>query len=307
MARDPARALRHFPDCGDYRVGVTTSYVLPGAHGYRVTPLCAGTFRLDGGGMFGLIPRTIWEKWTTPDEHNRIALAANCLLLEDGSRTVLVETGYGDKWNEKERGVYQLGRRTVVDALREHGTAPESIDHIIVTHLHFDHAAGLTVRRADGSFDLTFPNAEIIVQEREWDDAIANRSTMTRTYLSSHLEPIRFRIRCVTGATEVLPGIAVRPLVGHTWGQQGVFVRDESGSVTVFPADMMPTIHHVHLSSSMGYDVLPYDTMLSKRAFLDEASGEGWRVVLDHEPLQPTVRVERDASDSTRHRLISIT
>lgn len=278
-----------------------SDHLLPSMHGYRVRVLRAGRFRLDGGGMFGLIPRTMWSSWTEPDASNRIGLAANCLLLEDGSRRVLVETGYGDKWSDRDRAIYELERRTVVDALAEVGVAPESIDAVVVTHLHFDHAAGLTRLGAAGP-ELVFPRAEILVQRGEWEDALANRSTMTRTYLRDHLEPIRGRVRLLEGAVEPLPGIAVRPLVGHTWGQQGVFVRDEAGGIVAFPADMMPTIHHAHPSSSMAYDMLPYDTMLSKRAFLAEAAEEGYRIVLDHDPTAPEVRALREGD---RIRLVA--
>ena len=278
---------------------------LPGHHAWRVTPLKAGAFRLDGGGMFGLIPKTIWSTWTAADESNRIGLNCNCLLLEDGSRRVLVETGFGDKWGAKERGIYALEHRTVVDALAERGVRPESIDHVVVTHLHFDHAAGLTRQDGDG-IGLTFPSAEIVVQRREWEDAIANRSTMTRTYLRSHLDPIRERIRPVEGSGEVLPGVAVRPLVGHTWGQQGIFIRTTEG-ITAFPADLVPTAHHIHLAANMGYDVLPYENMLNKREFLAEAAGEGWMIVLDHEPLTPVVRVVKDAQDADRFHFEAVT
>jgi len=306
MPRGTMAAQTDSGDCCDYRATVTNPRLIPSEHPYRVTPIRAGGFRLDGGAMFGLIPRTIWETWIAPDAHNRIALATNCLLLDDGSRKVLVETGYGDKWSDKERAIYQLAPRTISDALREQGVEPESIDHVIVTHLHFDHAAGLTRRGAGDALERTFPNAEIVVQQREWDDAIANRSTMTRTYLPSHLEPIRSAVRLLDGPTEALPGIVVRPLVGHTWGQHGVFVRDERGGITVFPADLIPTRHHVHLAANMGYDVLPYENMLSKREFLAEAAGEGWRLVLDHEPSQPIVRAERDPADPSRHVLVPV-
>jgi glyoxylase-like metal-dependent hydrolase (beta-lactamase superfamily II) len=272
--------------------------LLPSAHAWRTTVLRAGGFRLDGGGMFGLIPKTFWSTWIRADADNRIGLACNCLLLRDGSRTVLVETGYGDKWTAKERGVYQFAERTVVDALRDEGIEPDAIDEVVLTHLHFDHAAGLTRTGPDGAPKLVFPNARVHVQRQEWLDALANRSTMTKTYLPSHLAPIAERVVLADGAAEVLPGIVVRPLVGHTWGQQGVFVRSADG-VVVFPGDLMPTVHHVHLSASMGYDMLPYDSMVTKREFLAEASGEGWMLVLDHEPGTPVVRVVPDPKDPT--------
>lgn len=259
--------------------------------------------------MFGLIPKTIWSGWTPADELNRIELHCNCLLLEDGAKRVLVETGYGDKWAAKDTAIYSFDARTVADALRERGVEPESIDHVVVTHLHFDHAAGLTTTAGGGDPRLVFPRADILVQRREWDDAVANRSTMTRTYLRSHLDPIRERVRALDGPCEPLPGIAVRPMVGHTWGQQAVLVRGTEG-ITVFPADLLPTVHHVHLAANMGYDVLPYENMLNKRSFLAEAAGEGWTVVLDHEPRTPTVRVIREASrdgaEGDRYRLEAV-
>lgn len=279
---------------------------LPGRHEWRVTPLRAGGFRLDGGGMFGLIPKTFWSTWMPADESNRIGLACNCLLLEDGTSRVLVETGYGDKWSAKDRAIYALESRTVVDALAERGIAPAMIDHVIVTHLHFDHAAGLTANGPNSSLIPTFPAADIVVQRREWEDAIANRSTMTRTYLRTHLDPIRERLRCVDGPGEVLPGIAVRPLVGHTWGQHGILIRTPTG-VTVFPADLIPTVHHVHLSANMGYDVLPYENMVNKRSFLTEAAGEGWTLALDHEPSTPFVRAIAEPDDAGRFRLAPVT
>lgn len=260
------------------------------------TVLRAGGFWLDGGGMFGLIPKAMWSKWIPADEQNRIHLAMNCVLLQhEGSPgRILVEAGAGDKWTAKEAGIYQFDRttegriRTVVDALREAGTQPGDITDVVVTHLHFDHAGGLT-RLADGAdaerptYLATFPAARIHVQRREWEDALANRSTMTRTYLRSHLDPIADRVVLHDGPAEVLPGLRVRPLPGHTWGQQGIFWQDAGGTLC-FPGDLIPTVHHTHPASSLGYDMLPYETMLTKRALLEEADRGGWRLVLDHEP-----------------------
>jgi glyoxylase-like metal-dependent hydrolase (beta-lactamase superfamily II) len=261
--------------------------------------LQAGRFRLDGGGMFGIIPKSIWSKWTSADEMNRVGLNTNCLLLERAGRRVLVEAGCGDKWTEKERSIYQLERRTVVDALREIDVEPESIDTVVTTHLHFDHAGGLTswdgrdpaeMVATGTSPRVVFPNAEIVVQRQEWDDALANRSTMTRTYLRTHLDPIADRVRLIDGPQEVLPGIHVRPLVGHTWGMQGIFIDATEGTV-VFPGDLLPTVHHAHASSSPAYDMLPFETMRTKASFLPQAAEEGWILVLDHEPETPVTRI----------------
>ncbi len=261
--------------------------------------LRAGALRLDGGGMFGIIPKSMWSSWVHADDHNRIDLQTNCLLLRGEGRTVLVETGCGDKWSDKERAMYALERRTVADALREHEIDPASIDTVIVTHLHFDHAGGLTSFGDDDPSDpktsptSVFPNAEIVVQRREWDDALANRSTMTRTYLRSHLDPVAAQVRLVDGVADVLPGIRVEPLPGHTPGQQGVFIETDRGTM-VFPGDLLPTIHHAHHSAATAYDMEPYETMQVKRRFLERAIDEGLSIVLDHEPGPPVVRACRD-------------
>lgn len=283
--------------------------------------LRAGGFWLDGGGMFGLIPRTMWSAWAAPDALNRIPLAMNAVLLElpgelgagaaggagvsvdvsAGASTgaqptrVLVETGAGGKWSAKERAMYDFAAqpdgsvRTIEHALAEVGVTPESIAHVVVTHLHFDHAGGLTRQRGD-ALECVFANAAVHVQRREWDDALANRSTMTRTYLRSHLDPIADRVVLHDGESEVVPGVRVRPIAGHTWGQQGVVWTDTQGTLC-YPADLLPTVHHSHPAASLGYDMEPYETMLTKRALLAEAEREGWRLVLDHEPGPCVVRV----------------
>ena len=254
--------------------------------------LRAGTMRLDGGGMFGVVPRALWAKLAAPDELNRILLQTNCLLLRREGRHVLVEAGCGDKWADRERALYALEQRTVVDALREIGVAPEDITDVVVTHLHFDHAGGLTRLDDAGNAVPTFPCAPVFVQRTEWNDALANKSTMTRTYLRTHLDPIAERVRLLDGAAGVpgLPGVRVLPVPGHTWGMQAVLFEDGDGTVC-FPGDVVPTRHHAGAAFSMGYDMLPHANMLTKHALLERACAGRWRLVLDHEPGPPVVRV----------------
>jgi len=256
-------------------------------HTWQWILLRAGSFCLDGGGMFGVVPRTIWSKMVPPDDQNRIPLQTNCLLLQHGSDNVLIETGCGDKWSDKERGFFDIERRCVIDALREINVQPEEITHVIVTHLHFDHAGGLTKLDAPGSPGgkaiPVFPNAPVYVQRTEWEDALANKSTMTRTYLRDHLDPIADRVQRIDGEAEILPGIRVLPVPGHTWGMQAVLFNDDRGTLC-FPGDVIPTINHVGLAFSLGYDMMPYQNMLTKRSLLELATRENWRLVLDHEP-----------------------
>lgn len=271
------------------------------------TVLRAGAFRLDGGSMFGVVPKAIWAKLAPPDEANRIPLQTNCLLVRSPGTTVLIETGYGGKWDEKERKIFGLESRTIVDALREQSIEPDAIDHVIVSHLHFDHAGGLTRHDASGDAVATFPNATVHVQQREWEDALANRSTMTKTYLRSHLDPVADRIALHDGEEAIMldeaaEPITVWPMPGHTWGQQAIRFHDAEGTVC-FAGDVLPTVNHVGLAFSMGYDMEPYTNMHSKRALLERAAQEHWRLALDHEPDEPVVRVQADPDRAGRFHL----
>jgi len=300
--------------------------------------LRTGPIRLDGGGMFGVIPRVLWSRGFSPDEQNRITLGQNSVLLRradpgPGPHRLLIEVGSGDKFGPKMRKIYGLENRSIIDAVSEAGERCENIERVIVTHLHFDHAGGLTRKVRDGEaadwvrpghdpdapagVKRTFPNARIIVQRREWEDAIANRSVMTRTYLRDHLDPIRDQLDLVESPTpfdrvpvpdrsqspslplreretEVLSGIFVFLVPGHTWGQQAVRFTDDIGRQVVFTPDLMPTIHHVGAAYSLGYDVEPYITGVTKQWFLQDAVENDWLLVLDHEPGNPLQRVRLD-------------
>jgi glyoxylase-like metal-dependent hydrolase (beta-lactamase superfamily II) len=265
--------------------------------------LRAGGFMLDGGAMFGIVPKPLWTRLVTPDEKNRIPMQTNCLLLTGGGRRVLIETGIGDKFDAKKRSIYAMEERCILDALREEGVEPGDITDVVVSHLHFDHAGGLT--RLDGAGDAvsTFTNAVIHTQKTEWEDALANKSTMHSTYLRDHLDPVREQVRVFEGAGEPLPGIRVEPMPGHTWGQQVVFFEGESGGTVVFPADLIPTVHHASLTHGMAYDVLPYESMVQKGRFLARAAAGGWTLVLDHEAGDPVVRVVGDTDKPGRYLL----
>lgn len=293
--------------------------------------LRAGGFKLDGGSMFGLVPRTVWSRSVPADERGRISVQHNCLLLNpegEEARRVLIETGSGDKLDSKSRDIFALEDRSVSNALHEAGCDESEVDAVVVTHLHFDHAGGLTrLPRPSETPDWTgpgsageisvvrsFPNAKVHVQRREWEDALANRSVMTRTYFRDHLEPVRGQLvlhesplpfspgttpdrdenprgTVAMRETMVLPGVSVFLTPGHTWGQQAVKFTDTKGRTIVFTPDVMPTVAHVGAAYSLAYDVEPYTSMLTRRWFLAEAAANDWLLVLDHEPNTPLVRV----------------
>jgi len=306
---------------------------------YHMTLLRAGRLLLDGGGMFGLIPRVVWSRMAGADDKGRIELAHNCLLLEEVEpegepRRIVIETGTGDKLDPKMRSIFSLEDRTIETAVNESGLDCAAITDVIVSHLHFDHAGGLTrrVRPHEGEtpdwdagpmsgdatgVKLTFPTARIHVQRQEWDDAVANRSVMTRTYFPDHLEPIRERLELVDAPApfppghlpgrdeapplsldmrerEILPGMYVFLVPGHTWGQQAVRFTEADGREIVFTPDVMPTAWHVGAAYSLAYDVEPYTSMVTRRWLLGEAADRGWTLALDHEAGNPLRTVSRE-------------
>lgn len=302
--------------------------------GCNVTLLSGGRLRLDGGAMFGIIPKALWSRTTPADDDNCIQLACNCLLVEwqsDTARRVIIETGHGAKYSEKERRIFGIDPADwLLPTLLAGGIDPLSISDVVLTHLHFDHAGGLTRRARSGEVPdwragpgeasgdcaevmRTFPNAEVVVQRREWEVALANDAVMTRTYYRDHLLPIADRVRLADSArpfptgvlphrdetprvplsyreTTVLPGIGVFLAPGHTWGQQAIRFVDVDGRSVVFTPDVMPSVWHVGAAYSLAYDVEPYTSMVTKRWFLEEAARGEWTLVLDHEPRTPVVR-----------------
>ena len=247
------------------------------------TLLDAGRFKLDGGSMFGVVPKGLWSRFCTPDEQNCLPYCCNCLLLEKDGQRILIESGFGDGWNDKEKQMYGMNDATLLTALCDAGVEPDSIDTLILSHLHFDHAAGATL----------LPNAKVVVQKQEWEDALANRSTMSKTYLSRVLDSIKDRVELVEGQTEFIEGITLTPRVGHTWGIQSIEVETSDGTLC-FVSDLMPDHHHVGLAFSMGYDMLPWDNKVTKQAFLEEAFASKWTLVLCHDITHPIVTVVKN-------------
>jgi len=247
--------------------------------------------------MFGVVPRVLWERVSQPDERNRIELALNCLLVRDGKRTILVETGIGEKWEEKEREIYAIRTEGGLPlALERFGVRPESVDLVVLTHLHFDHAGGATVLSPGGQPVPAFPNAAYVVQRTEWDVA-SNPNERTRaSYLRENYEPLlrTGQLRLVDGEVEIAPGVSVLPLPGHTPGLQGVLIRG-GGRTALYPSDLIPTVAHLPYPYIMGFDLLPLTTLETKKRILPQAVAEGWIVLLVHEPRTPVgVLVERE-------------
>ena len=261
---------------------------------FEVEVISGGRFRLDGGGMFGVVPRPLWSRLYTPDEQGRIQLDANCLLVRTGDETVLVDTGYGAKSGDKERAFTDLAPgETLLNNLAALGVAPADVTTVLLTHLHMDHVGGASVLR-DGVVVDAFPNARYVAQRLEWEDALVNRSHMRTTYRPENLAPLERsgRLVLLDGDTEVVPGIRTLITGGHTRAHQCVFIASQ-GETLFFPADICPTPAHLRGPYTMAYDMVPYDTIQAKMPLLGQAADEGWIIVFDHEPERKAVRVER--------------
>jgi glyoxylase-like metal-dependent hydrolase (beta-lactamase superfamily II) len=266
----------------------------------RVSVLHDGTIALDGGAMFGVVPRVVWEKRDPPDERNRVTLGLNVALIESGGKRVLVDTGMGDRWSEREVRMYGIDRSTtLLGGLRARGLEPEDIDVVVNTHLHFDHAGGNTRREGDGVVP-TFPRARYVVQRGEWEDARHPHERSRASYREDDFVPVAEagQLDLIDGETEVAPGVRAVPVGGHTTHHQMVVV-ESGGETLVVPTDLLPTASHLPLPFVMGYDLFPVATLEAKRQLLRAAGEHGWRILFYHDARTPVGRVRREGDGYT--------
>jgi glyoxylase-like metal-dependent hydrolase (beta-lactamase superfamily II) len=264
--------------------------------GLRCHTLEGGLQRLDGGAMFGVVPRTLWKTRIEPDERNRIPLAMRCVLVEHDDGLVLIDTALGNKEDVKFLDIYGVenqgleGATQLEDALASAGFLPRDVKWVINTHLHFDHAGGNTTMDPDLENDPrrhvrpTFPNATYVVQRGDLEFARHTNERTRASYLPHNFEPIAAanRWRLLEGDQEVLPGISVRLTPGHVPFHQVVLLRDR-GETALFVGDLFPTTAHLPLPWIMGYDLEPLRTLESKRSILNEAVAGGWRLIFEHD------------------------
>ena len=260
---------------------------------YRVHFLSGGRFRLDGGAMFGVIPKVLWNRVAPADEKNRIQMGMNCLLIEGGGRRVLVDAGAGNKVDSKFRDIYAIERpETLLSDLASIGCSPDEIDTVALTHLHFDHCGGGTERTEGGAVRPTFPKARYFVRRQEWDDAHRANERNRASYLSDNYDPLEKsgQLTLHDDDVEVITGVWMKNLPGHTLGHQGCFF-DIPGARALYTVDLVPTVAHLPLPYIMGYDLYPMMTLETKRAILRDATREGWLLLFEHDPDHLAVRV----------------
>lgn len=263
---------------------------------FEIYPVSDGRFRLDGGAMFGVVPKALWARCCPPDEHNRIPLSLTCLLVRAHGKNILVDTGVGTKEDEKFERRYAVDRtETLLASLKRLGLGREDIHLVINTHLHFDHAGGNTIREPDGTIRPTFPKARYLIQYDEFEDATHVNERTKASYRGENIEPIATlnQWELLHGDTEVLPGVMVVVTAGHTRGHQSVKIESQ-GATAFFLGDLIPTVAHLPLPYIMGYDVLPLQTLETKRRVLARAVEERWLLLFEHDPVVQAGHVRFD-------------
>ena len=262
--------------------------------GYNLFPIPAGRFRLDGGAMFGVVPKVLWGRAHPTDEFNRVEMVSRSLLVAGEGRLVLVNTGIGQNWPEKERSIYAVDESVRLErSLTELGYRPEEVTHVIQTHLHFDHAGGMTVG-GSGDSRPRFPRAEYVVQKKhlQWAQAPSERDRASFRPGDWECLERSGQLRLLEGEEELLPGLFLHLVHGHTPHQQLLRVTDGSASL-LYCSDLVPLAAQVKVPWIMAYDLNPLDTLEEKRRLLGRAAAEGWLLFLEHDPLVATCRVRK--------------
>jgi len=261
---------------------------------FELTVVSDGTYPLDGGGFFGVVPKSLWSKKVTADEQNRVAAGLNSLLVRTGKRNVLIETGIGNKLSEKMLRIYGQPAR-LLENLRAAGIAPEDIDIVINTHLHFDHCGWNTVRKdKDGKIAPTFPRAKYYAPEGEWQYARHPSERDAISFISENYDPLveSGQMTLLKGGEEIVPGISVKTFPGHTAHMHAVIVRS-LGQTACYISDLIPTSAHLDITWGMAFDLYPLQTIESKKRYYAESTPERWLTVFTHDDQMPWGYVEK--------------
>jgi glyoxylase-like metal-dependent hydrolase (beta-lactamase superfamily II) len=264
---------------------------------YRVEIIPDTEFRLDGGAMFGVVPRALWSKVCPPDEENRIRMNMNCVFIDTGKQRILIETGIGEKWSAKHTEMFGIARqRALAESLQSiAGVGPETIDIVINTHLHFDHAGGNTVFAGDGSAVPAFPNARYFISDAELEHAEHPSERDRASYLPDNWRPLLAsgQLQLKDADYEVVDGLRMETYPGHNRSMQCWRLEREGRTLFGF-ADLVPMRAHVPFAWIMGYDLYPVETLAVKKNLLPQAAREGWTCLFYHDPDEPLCKLIED-------------
>ncbi|HEX9269790.1 MAG TPA: MBL fold metallo-hydrolase [Candidatus Limnocylindria bacterium] len=262
---------------------------------FEVDIFSDGTFKLDGGSMFGIVPKVLWEKAKPADELNRIEMDMNCLLIRDADHVVVVETGAGAKLSERQRRIFGIERPpALLDQLAKRGVRPADVTLVVNTHLHFDHSGGNTYRDGERLI-ATFPRASYVFQRLEWADAVNANERTRGSYYPDDYVPLEAagKLELIDEAVEILPGLRLDRVQGHTRGTQTVRLIDGKRTL-FFSSDFLPDRHHLPLPWIPAFDLFPLDTLEAKRTILERAADEAWIVAFTHDLPRFGRLTERD-------------
>jgi glyoxylase-like metal-dependent hydrolase (beta-lactamase superfamily II) len=263
---------------------------------YKIKVIESGYLALDGGAMFGIIPKPLWEKTNPSDNRNRIKMGARSLLLEWDNEKMLIDTGMGDKWDEKSRSIYDIDPNTTLEgSLKLAGVTPDDITKVLLTHLHFDHTGG-SVKEENGKLLPAFPNANFYVQRKNYEWGVNPSDRDRGSYMKSNFIPLMEAgvLKFIEeDEKDFMEDITVHHINGHTFGQQCVKISDGSNTL-YFCTDLIPTHGHIPLPYIMGYDLQPLVSLTEKRDVLQQATDEDWTLILQHDPTVVGVKVEKN-------------
>ena len=272
---------------------------------FTVSSVSDGVFRLDGGAIFGIVPKPMWRRRIPPDRLNRVALGLNCVLIQTPRGNVLVDTGNGGKRRALMRQRFGHRRSLLLGEIGAAGLSPNDIDYVILTHLHFDHAGGCTRLGPDGVAALVFPNARHLIQRADWEQFKAPNDRARGSAFTDDYLPLRDsgQLDLLDGDTEVIPGVWTRVTGGHTQAHQ-IAVAESGGQTAAFLGDLVPTQHHMAPAWITSVDSFPEETLERKRDLLERAERDRWIVLFSHDPDNRAGYVERP--DGNRFRLLPV-
>ncbi|MEO0162138.1 MAG: MBL fold metallo-hydrolase [candidate division WOR-3 bacterium] len=245
-----------------------------------------GSFLLDGGTMFGVVPKVLWQKIWQPDDLNRIEIPLNCLLIKTPQANILVDTGIGNKLDNKFREIYCVKQVTdLAHELAKHGVKFEDVDFVVNTHLHFDHCGWNTILSASDTVIPAFPNARYVIQKQEWYDANHPNERTRASYIKENYLPLEGAglLKLVDGDSEIIPGVRVLNTIGHTKGHQSVLI-ESGGKKAIYWGDFMPTSAHLRIPYHTSFDLYPMELVELKKKYLRRAIDENWLMIFEHDP-----------------------
>jgi glyoxylase-like metal-dependent hydrolase (beta-lactamase superfamily II) len=273
---------------------------------FEIFSIVENSFKIDGGAMFGVVPKIIWERLVPADEFNRVRLDLNLLLVKTKGENVLIDTGMGDALSEKQKKIYGVEKPSELERkLSELKLTPDQIDLVILTHLHADHSGGVVKLDGLGKKIPRFPNARHIIQIKEWNDAMSPDERTTATYFTENLKLLKDfdLLELIDGEKEVAKGIKVTNTRGHTPGHQVVFIEDGNNKI-LCPGDIVPTASHLKIPYVASVDLFPLETMELKRKFLDMCINDGWLLAFDHDVNIKLGRLEKSGIEIKVNKII---